>query len=124
MTEAMWIALASALSGFAIAFAPKLFDWLTGMRKQKLDEAAVIRKELRDTIAERDREIDATVADREKWREKYYTLRERHVDMQSRYSALVLILRANSLDHLVANINAPLEHHEDEEKDEEKDAKG
>lgn len=116
MSETLVIALITGIVTFLAATAPKWLEQRSGARKQKADEHAAIRDDLRKIIADRDAAIadrDGKVAERdqtiERWRDRYYTLRERHLNMQTRYSALVLILRANSLDHLVANINAPLE---------------
>lgn len=109
MSEPVLIALVTALATFLAASAPKWIEQLGGARKQRDDAAAAIRDELRKTLAIHEDRIEELEKERDAWRDRYYGLRERLVEMQNKYSAIVLVLRANSLDHLVANIQAPLE---------------
>lgn len=116
MSETLIVAIVTGIVTFLAASVPKWLEQRSVARKQQSEEQAALRDDLRKMIAERDALIERKDGEIERGRERYYSLRERHLALQTRYGAMVIILRANSLDHLVANIEA---HGLDEDEDEE-----
>lgn len=75
-----WIALIGTLCG---GVGLKVTEHWLGRSKVKIDDASKIRDELRLEIASQRDEIKALEEDAAKWREEYYDLRDKYVEVQT-----------------------------------------
>ena len=75
-----WIALIGTLCG---GIGLKVAEHWLGKNKIKVDDAARIRDELRLEITAQRQEIKDLEAEVDKWRDEYYALRDKYVELQT-----------------------------------------
>lgn len=61
----------------------KFVEHLLGRSRVRLDEASKIRDELRDQIDDMRTQVASLEAARDKWREDYYALRDKYIELQT-----------------------------------------
>lgn len=61
----------------------KFVEHVLGRSKVRMDEAAKIREELRDQIDDLKVKVNELEVARDKWREDYYALRDKYVELQT-----------------------------------------
>lgn len=114
MTESVIIAAITGIVGVLVAILPRLVDLANQRNQARVDALKAQITDAGERAGRADERAAKAEAAIDGWREKYYGLREHYIGLQTRYSAIVLILRANSLEHLVANLNQPIELDDDE----------
>lgn len=75
-----WIALIGTLCG---GVGLKVAEHWLGRNKIRIDDASRIRDELRLEITAQREEIKQLEADVDKWREEYYNLRDKYINLQT-----------------------------------------
>lgn len=78
-----WIALIGTLCG---GVGLKVAEHWLGRNKVRIDDAARIRDELRLEITAQREEIKQLEGDVDKWRNEYYDLRDKFVNLQTEYT--------------------------------------
>ena len=78
--DSAWIALIGTLCG---GLGLKIAEHYLGRAKVKVDDAAQIRDELRLEITAQREEIKQLEIDVEKWRNEYYDLRDKYINLQT-----------------------------------------
>jgi cell division protein FtsB len=76
----------------------KVAEHYLGRSKVKMDDASRIRDELRLEIAAQREEIKALEAEVNKWREEYYNLRDKYIQLQTELRFAMEALKKNGLD--------------------------
>jgi chromosome segregation ATPase len=84
------IALVGTLCG---GLGLKLVEHWLGRNKARLDEASKIREELRDQIDDMRIVVREVETARDKWREDYFALREKYVELQAQLAGALEQLR-------------------------------
>lgn len=98
-----WIALIATVCG---GVGLKVAEHWLGRNKVRVDDATQIRDELRLEIASLREENKALEAELTKWREEYFTVREKQVQLQT---ALTIALEKIRDDAAAAQVRAVLE---------------
>lgn len=75
-----WIALIGTVCG---GVGLKLTEYWLGRNKVRTDDASRIRDELRMEITAQREEIKQLETDVEKWRNEYYDLRDKYINLQT-----------------------------------------
>ena len=75
-----WIALIATVCG---GVGLKVIEHWLGRNKVKVDDAARIRDELRIEITSQKEEIKLLETEANSWRERYYALLEKHMNLQT-----------------------------------------
>lgn len=75
-----WIALIGTVCG---GVGLKMAEHWLGRSKVKVDDAARIRDELRIEIVAQREEIKQLEADVDKWRDEYYNMRDKYINLQT-----------------------------------------
>lgn len=81
-----WIALVATICG---GVGLKVTEHWLGRNKVKVDDAARIRDELRLEITANKEEIKQLEADVAKWRDEYYDLRDKYVELQTQLTIAI-----------------------------------
>lgn len=92
-----WIALIGTIFGGAGLKAAE--SWL-GKNRVKVDDATRIRDELRLEITAQREEIKQLETDVDKWRDEYYNLRDKYVELQTELTLALEKIRAHAPDVL------------------------
>jgi chromosome segregation ATPase len=88
-----WIALIGTIFGGAGLKA--IESWL-GKNRVKVDDASRIRDELRLEITAQREEIKQLESDVDKWREEYYNLRDKYVELQTELTIALEKIKAHT----------------------------
>lgn len=88
--DAAWIALTGTVAG---SVGLRVVEHFLTRNKVKVDDAARIRDELRLEITTQREEIKQLEADAIKWRDEYYNLRDKYVELQTELTLALRTLR-------------------------------
>lgn len=88
-----WIALIGTLCG---GIGLKVIEHWLGKSKVKMDEASKLRDELRVHISSQKEEIKSLEVEVDKWREEYYELKEKFIELNTQYTIMLHELKNNN----------------------------
>ena len=89
-----WIALIGTVTG---GVGLKLVEHWLGRNKVKTDDAARLRDELRIEITTQREEIKQLESDVDKWREEYYNLRDKYINLQTELTMALQKIREEAV---------------------------
>lgn len=90
-----WIALIGTLCG---GVGLKLAEHWLGRNKVRTDDAARIRDELRLEITTQREEIRQLEADGNKWREEYFNLKEKYINLQTELTLALARIKREAVE--------------------------
>lgn len=90
-----WIALIGTVCG---GVGLKVAEHWLGRNKVKADDAAQIRTELRQEITSQREEIRQLETDVDKWKQEYYDLRDKYINLQTELTLALQKIKTEAYD--------------------------